>query len=725
MKRIAYSLLLLIFSIPSFAAMLNSTNFEKEEAGTPYTKSVWESEGFTIGWHSGMDVRTAVDDTVSYSGRKSLRFLYPKGCYGNSNTGAQATLKFQPQDEAYMSYWIRFSEDFSFGTTQEGGKLPGLSSGADCSGMKKSDGTNGFTARFMWREGGILTLLLYEMDMVTVGGDDYVLKHPNGMNIYVEKGKWMHIAQRVKINTDGNTKDGEVEVWVNGNRALFLDGLRFTSNGDKVDKLYISTFHGGGSTDWAPTHDSYIWFDDIRIGTAYEDVAFQNCSKPNLGKDRTLCLEPEFDLTGDNSAEKKYAWSRNGQNAGNSSSLKITEPGRYLLTTDSAWCSQKDTVEVFEQPKINLGEDRRICATSFVNLASNIQHDKLSYSWKKDGQPLAGNTPEISVKEADTYSLTVQAENCETTSDEVTLTSRLLQINDTTGNVGEEFSLKVENPTSTYTWQDESQNLVATGDEFSSKFTDGETTYYVKDDEAFTGLVGLEKITFRSTYYRTHSDYRMKFETYKPLTIDSVTIYSKELQDVVVRILADDEKTVVKEVKFPNTPSGEHRLAIDAFLPETGTYFMDAVGSTGNFFHANQTDTAVHYPFTLDNVISILGSSPSKPTWYLYFYNWRVSVGNVCAATPVIAKGISSESALPSVEANGITLFPTETAGEVYLSSVPENAQIIIFDELGRRVKYTIAQEEGYYKIEVEGKGMHHLLLYTPTWKKEFKFLRK
>nr|WP_294984968.1 hypothetical protein [uncultured Fibrobacter sp.] len=35
----------------------------------------------------------------------------------------------------------------------------------------------------------------------------------------------------------------------------------------KVDKFYLSTFHGGSSAEWAPTHDCFIRYDNFTVST--------------------------------------------------------------------------------------------------------------------------------------------------------------------------------------------------------------------------------------------------------------------------------------------------------------------------------------------------------------------------------------------------------------------------------------------------------------------------
>ena len=47
-----------------------------------------------------------------------------------------------------------------------------------------------------------------------------------------------------------------------------LDTLRLRDYDTvKVDKFYLSTFHGGSSAEWAPTHDCFIRYDNFTVST--------------------------------------------------------------------------------------------------------------------------------------------------------------------------------------------------------------------------------------------------------------------------------------------------------------------------------------------------------------------------------------------------------------------------------------------------------------------------
>jgi len=238
------------------------TDFESQRPGSAYPLANWETDGFKALWEDGFDTRSLIDSSLSVSGKNSLRITYPKDSVGPSGNGAQVSIILPEQNEYYLSYRLRFSDNFSF---QLGGKLPGLAAGDLCSGGEVCDGTNGFTARFMWRRGGRIVLYLYHMDKKDKWGDDIPLVYPSGEDVAFQRGIWYQITERVKINSKDTSHDGEVEAWVNGSPVLFRKGLRFTSNGEGVDRFYFSTFHGGSTAEWAPAETCFLNVDDILI----------------------------------------------------------------------------------------------------------------------------------------------------------------------------------------------------------------------------------------------------------------------------------------------------------------------------------------------------------------------------------------------------------------------------------------------------------------------------
>ncbi|MFO7868645.1 MAG: hypothetical protein R6U95_05030, partial [Bacteroidales bacterium] len=319
-----------LFLFVSFVAQSQvyyHTDFESQPVATAYERSVWQADGFNTGtWDNGLVDRTWVTNSTSISGTQSLQIEYPADNYGTSNTGCQVRLEFSPQDEVYSSYNLKFSENFTWGTTSYGGKLPGLAGGDNCSGGDDcSSGTMGFTCRLMWRTGGKAVLYLYHMDKPGTYGEDIDLHWPEGGEVTFIPGEWYHITERVKINTDGSTYDGEVQIWVNGKEVLHVTGIRFTSNEDKIDNLYISTFHGGDDATWAPTSTCYTYIDDVTISSNYEDVAYVQCEGPDLGVNTSLCGTSSVTLNANVSTiNASFSWVKDGAPIGGATSDTYT-----------------------------------------------------------------------------------------------------------------------------------------------------------------------------------------------------------------------------------------------------------------------------------------------------------------------------------------------------------------------------------------------------------------
>ena len=79
------------------------------------------------------------------------------------------------------------------------------------------------------------------------------------------------MIQRLKIN-DSDTSNGEIEVWMDKEKVLDMDELRFVTNGRGIDQFYFNTFHGGNGSSWWPDQNVDAYFDDFIISTNPADV---------------------------------------------------------------------------------------------------------------------------------------------------------------------------------------------------------------------------------------------------------------------------------------------------------------------------------------------------------------------------------------------------------------------------------------------------------------------
>jgi len=247
------------------ASVIYCNDFDDDPLGN-YSASTLGADWGAPPWNNGVtDGRVSiVSGADAFSGR-SLRVAYPQGAVGPAAGGAQWEMPISGNHtELFLSYRVRFAAGFGFVL---GGKLPGLVGGTVPSGGNKPNGTDGFSARMMWRQGGKAVQYMYYMDQVSNYGDDFNW-NLNGQELF-QPGQWHQVEHRIKMNTPG-VADGIVEGWFDGTKALSRTNMRFRASGGSfvIDGLYFSTFFGGNTADWEPTRNETVDFDDFILATA-------------------------------------------------------------------------------------------------------------------------------------------------------------------------------------------------------------------------------------------------------------------------------------------------------------------------------------------------------------------------------------------------------------------------------------------------------------------------
>ncbi len=225
-----------------------------------YTVEAFQSDWPSVEWAGGLGSGRAeiIGGEAAYSGH-SLRLKYPAGTYGSRNQAIQARISLAREyEEIYVSYRVRFAEDFEF---VKGGKLPGLFGGAGNSGGNRPDGSDGWSGRMMWRRGGAAVQYVYHPDQPGIYGEDFPWDRR------FEPGRWHTVEHRFVMNAPGRN-DGVLQAWFDGAEVLYVNDLRFRDvSSFAISGFYISTFFGGGDDTWAPTKDEYISFDDFVVAT--------------------------------------------------------------------------------------------------------------------------------------------------------------------------------------------------------------------------------------------------------------------------------------------------------------------------------------------------------------------------------------------------------------------------------------------------------------------------
>ncbi len=246
------------------SAVIFVQDFDDSPLAT-YTTDQLDIDWMNPPWSGGVsEGRCAIVDGAEVFSGRSLRVVYPMGGVGPGEGGAQWQLEFgDSYDELYLSYRLKFASGYDF---VRGGKLPGLAGGAANTGGDLPDGTDGWSARMMWRVDGAVVQYVYHPDQPESYGEDFDWEL-GGARAFVP-GQWHQVEHRIVMNTPG-TSDGVVEGWFDGVPALYRDGLRFRDVGTfAIDMMYFSTFFGGADASWAATSDEHVYFDDFVISTA-------------------------------------------------------------------------------------------------------------------------------------------------------------------------------------------------------------------------------------------------------------------------------------------------------------------------------------------------------------------------------------------------------------------------------------------------------------------------
>ncbi|MCX7002907.1 MAG: DNRLRE domain-containing protein [bacterium] len=219
---------------------------------------------------------TDPDVSISTNGRlgNGLQIGLLQGQYGGTGSGISGDyflLSSTPgvasyQEEMYYRYYIKLDPNFPY---VQGGKIPGLMAHAMYGGGTHPDGTNGWTARYMWSNCGELYLYAYLPDATGWGTDlkcDYT-----GKRAKLLLGKWHCIEQYIKLNTVGRT-NGICKTWFDGNVCQSETNLLLRTADTPANKdwgSYFSCFYGGSGIEWAPPYDTYMLFDNVVLATNY------------------------------------------------------------------------------------------------------------------------------------------------------------------------------------------------------------------------------------------------------------------------------------------------------------------------------------------------------------------------------------------------------------------------------------------------------------------------
>jgi len=236
----------------------------------------WKS--FITGPKTEASLRTLSEDKARLFvplDRKALAVTIPKG----GSIALNHNLRFAQwpggePDEAYFRYHLRLADNWN--PVVDGGKLPGFAGtyGVAGWGMRRSDGTNGWSARgaFMrhdaqgepdspWRPIGT-----YAYTASNEGRSGLVWGWNLGPTGRLTRNRWYSIEQYLKLNTPGQT-NGVYRAWVDGALVFERTDLHWRDVTTlKIESVWLNVFHGGtAKTD----RDLTLYMDNLVVARGY------------------------------------------------------------------------------------------------------------------------------------------------------------------------------------------------------------------------------------------------------------------------------------------------------------------------------------------------------------------------------------------------------------------------------------------------------------------------
>lgn len=212
---------------------------------------------------------------------RALRVLMPEG----ENTALNTRYDFMEEtgsepDEIYFRYYMRFGSDWN--QSVDGGKLPGISGtyGVAGWGGRMSDGSNGWSARGLFRQSVPATnnplagrtpigSYVYHADMPSTFGENFLWNEAwgaDGIGGILQPGRWVCLETYVRMNTP-TQNDGVIRAWVDGVLSYENTGMRFRDVDTlRIERIWMNIYHGG--TDVSP-YDQHAFIDHVVIASSY------------------------------------------------------------------------------------------------------------------------------------------------------------------------------------------------------------------------------------------------------------------------------------------------------------------------------------------------------------------------------------------------------------------------------------------------------------------------
>lgn len=267
----------------------------------------------------------------------------------------------------------------------------------------------------------------------------------------------------------------------------------------------------------------------------------------------------------------------------------------------------------------------------------------------------------------------------------------------------------------TLNWYNSQGALVNTGNTYNPTVT-GTTNFYVSEMTAnpVTTVGAASKAIGTGAYFTANNTHGLYFNVAKPCTLQTVDVDAGAAGNRTIDVM--DANGVVIQSVVKNIPNGASTVTLNFPLPAGNGFLIKISSATVNLW---RNDAGAVYPYTT-SVVTITGSTAaSNPTYYYYFYNWKVQQ-NPCSSPAVTVTAVDSCSATGINDTelqSSLNVFPNPGNGIFDLTfnaSSSADYQVTITNAMGQVVyEENVASFSGAYARRMDvtsyGKGVYML----------------
>jgi hypothetical protein len=351
-------------------------------------------------------------------------------------------------------------------------------------------------------------------------------------------------------------------------------------------------------------------------------------------------------------------------------SITITTPGEYnvRVTDPATGCnSVSKTLTILstpdETPTVTVSGAASFCGGDSVVLSGPAS---AAYLWS-NGDTLQSTV----VKSSGSYVLTIQGSCASFTSQPVTITSVVTGVTPPLATAvceGNAATIQLGvNGTAYWFDSDSATTAVATGDTYVTPSLQQNAVYYVEArDTAFgiSGKVGPEDNSMNSGGFFNGDQYQI-FDVYKPIILKTVKVYSGSKKDRTIQ-LRDAANNVLKQLVI-NIDTGETVIALNWPVAAGTAYRLGWLAGSQPNLYRNSGNAA--YPYTLNGLVSITGSSAGGSYYYAY-YDWSVEEPPLACQSERVPVSVTVNPN-PAVSLTGLDTLYYVTDASVTLNGVP------------------------------------------------------